>query len=283
MRREKLGGVSELSEFNRTEKPKVNRRQAVRLAALGMGGAVVAGAAMQMGFASAEEEPEEWAYNGDLGPEHWGELSEGFLPCAIGEEQSPINVTNATAEDLGNIEFSYTAASPLQVVNLGHTVQVLFPAGNTILVDGVTYELKQFHFHTPSEHTIDGKESEMEMHMVHISAEGGIAVVGVMLNQGAENEALANVFHAMPVMEGPAQTVTGSIDPNEVLPETRTTYRYNGSLTTPPCTEGVKWLLMTEPAEVSSEQYKAFAKIVKVNSRPVQPLNDRTLVEDSTP
>jgi carbonic anhydrase len=151
------------------------------------------------------------------------------------------------------------------------------------VLDDTTYELKQFHFHTPSEHKVDGQGQAMELHLVHMSAEGAIVVIGVLLAEGAENAGLKAVFEAMPVMAGPEQEVTGSVDPNALLPAVRTTYRYMGSLTTPPCTEGVHWVLMTQPAEVSSAQVAAFRTIFALDARPVQPLNGRAVEEDTTP
>jgi carbonic anhydrase len=184
--------------------------------------------------------------------------------------------------DLANIEFDYQIVSPLQIVNNGHTQQVVIPEGSGITLEGTRYPLKQFHFHAPSEHTIDGVADAMELHLVHITDAGEIAVVGVLLAEGDENSALKSVFEAMPAMAGPQQEVKGSVDLNALLPAQLTTFRYMGSLTTPPCSEGVHWLLMTERSSVSTAQVEAFRKIFGPDARPVQPLNDRDVQEDAS-
>jgi carbonic anhydrase len=270
----------------------ISRRGLVRLAGLGASGAALTVAGMRLGGgvladdatpAATAVPPAHWTYEGEDGPEHWGDLDPTYASCSGGTEQSPIDITGPTEEDLADPEFAYQPISPLNIVNNGHTVQVASPAGNTVVIDGKTYELQQFHFHTPSEHTIDGQAQAMELHMVNKADDGSTAVVGLLLKEGQENAALKTVFEAMPVMAGPVQEVTGSVDLAAVLPEKRTTYRYLGSLTTPPCTEGVAWTLFTEPVEVSTEQIEAFRKIVGANARPVQPLNGRTIEDDTTP
>ena len=223
-----------------------------------------------------------WTYEGEEGPEHWGELDSDYASCSGGTRQSPIDVSGAAGADVANIEFLYQPVSPLHLINNGHTLQVNIPAGSSITLDGETYPLKQFHFHAPSEHTIDGRAEAMELHLVHVTDAGTIAVVGVLLTEGEGNPALTPVFEAMPAMAGPEQEVTGSVDPNALLPEQRTTYRYSGSLTTPRCSEGVHWLLMTEPMTVSAAQTEAFRTVFGENARPVQPLNDRAITEDTS-
>jgi carbonic anhydrase len=271
----------------------ISRRQLVQVA--GAGGAILATiglsrfdrgtvlAADDATPAAATEHVIHWGYEGEEGPEYWGELDPSYATCSGGTAQSPINVTKAMDEDLPNIAFSYQIISPLHIINNGHTIQVNVPAGSGITLDGKEYALQQFHFHTPSEHTIDGQGQAMELHLVNKAEDGGIAVVGVLLSEGEqENAAFQPVFAAMPTAKGPEQEVTGSVDPNALLPETKTTYRYMGSLTTPPCTEGVHWLLMTEPVSLSSAQVEAFRSIFELDARPVQPLNGREIEEDTT-
>lgn len=248
---------------------------------------VLLGAGMVSSARADEATPEaghlpHWTYEGEEGPEHWGELDPAYATCSGGTHQSPIDVTGATEADLTNIEFDYHVVSPIHILNNGHTTQVVIPEGNSITLDGNTYPLKQFHFHAPSEHTIDGVAEAMELHLVHITDDGAIAVVGVMLTESEENAALKSVFEAMPAMAGPEQEVTGSVDLNALLPAQRTSYRYSGSLTTPPCSEGVQWLLLTERQTVSTAQVEAFRKVFIMDARPVQPLNDRELSEDTT-
>ena len=218
-----------------------------------------------------------WGYEGTHGPEHWGSLDPGFAVCSNGREQSPIDLTGAEPGALSEIAFDY-APSPISILNNGHTIQVDYQPGSGIDLDGTRYELAQFHFHHRSEHTVDGAGFPLEMHLVHASADGTLAVVGVFLEEGGANEALAPVWRGMPAEAGPATVVEGTVDANALLPERRTTWRYPGSLTTPPCSEGVSWLVMTEPVTASPEQIEAFSTLFPVNNRPVQPLNGRRLM-----
>ena len=228
----------------------------------------------------AEARPQaHWGYEGALGPEHWGSLDPGFVACANGREQSPIDLSGAESAQLPPIVFDY-APSPISILNNGHTIQVNYQAGSGMAVEGTRYELSQFHFHHRSEHTVDGAGSPLEMHLVHVGADGALAVVGVFLEEGAPNEALAPVWRQLPAAAGPAAVVEGSVDAAALLPERRTTWRYAGSLTTPPCSEGVSWFVMTEPVTASGEQIEAFRAIFPVNNRPVQPLGSRRLVTD---
>jgi carbonic anhydrase len=226
-----------------------------------------------------------WTYEGEEGPEHWGELSPDYELCASGTRQSPIDIARPTATDLANVVFDYRP-TPLQIVNNGHTIQVNYAPGSTIEVDGKRYELLQFHFHVPSEHLIDGAASDGELHLVHRSTAGELAVVGVLLSQGAsagDNPALGSVWANLPQAPGPAESVAIEVDADALIPESRLTFRYPGSLTTPPCSEGVSWLLMTEPVGISAAQVGAFSAIIEHNNRPIQPLSDRQLLEDTTP
>jgi carbonic anhydrase len=264
----------------------INRRVLIDLAGISAGGAALVAAGLRPGFGALadEEEPAHWSYEGEEGPKHWTELDPvNNASCSGGTMQSPIDITEAAGEDLADPEFAYQPISPLMIVNNGHTVQVNSPAGNTVVIDGTPFELLQFHFHTPSEHTIDGESQAMDLHLVHSSADGSPAVIALMLREGEENAALKPVFEAMPVMAGPVQEVAGTVDLNALLPTTLTTYRYSGSLTTPPCTEGVAWTLLTEPVDVSPAQIEAFQTIVGANARPVQPINDRDVEIDTTP
>ena len=221
-----------------------------------------------------------WGYEGAHGPEHWGSLDPGFAVCSDGREQSPIDLTGAEPAALSEIGFDY-ARSPISILNNGHTIQVDYQAGSGIVLDGTRYGLVQFHFHHRSEHTVDGADFPLELHLVHADVGGALAVVGVFLEEGAANEALAPVFNQMPGEAGPASVVEGTVDANALLPGRRTTWRYAGSLTTPPCSEGVSWLVMTEPVTASKEQIEAFRGLFPVNNRPVQPLNGRRLVTDA--
>lgn len=221
-----------------------------------------------------------WTYEGEEGPEHWGELDEAYKLCADGSAQTPIDVTGATGADLANPVIAY-AAGDATVINNGHTVQLKAAAGSTLTVDGKAAPLAQIHFHAPSEHTIDGKAFPAEVHFVHITEAGEITVLGVMIAEGAaDNAAWAPYVSVLGTAQGAEATT--NIDWAALLPSNLATYRYSGSLTTPPCTEGVNWLLLETPVELSAAQIQAFEAAYSENARPVQPLNGRTVQMDTT-
>jgi carbonic anhydrase len=222
-----------------------------------------------------------WSYEGEEGPSTWGELDTAYAACVDGTSQSPIDLTGAAAEDLANIAFYYQPTK-LHLENNGHTIQVNYATGSYIVVDEIRYDLKQFHFHSPSENAIDGKSFPLEMHLVHRNAANQLAVVAVFLDEGADNTVLQAVWDHLSTQIG-SQAVDVLVNATELLPVTQTAYRFSGSLTTPPCTEGVSWLVMTSPITVSSEQIEAFQNLYEGNNRPLQPLNGRDLSLDSTP
>jgi carbonic anhydrase len=236
---------------------------------------------MVFGVALAQEGVH-WSYEGDTGPEHWGSLSPDFAACAKGVQQSPIDIPADAPLNPADIAFNYKPTA-VNIFNNGHTIQVNYDQGSSISLNGVTYDLVQFHFHAASEHAISGKEEPMELHLVHKSAQGNLAVVGVLLKAGSANDAYAPVFQNLPAHESqPAAVAGASVDANNLLPAQRTYWHYNGSLTTPPCTEGVKWLVMNTPVELSDAQIAAFTSIFKNDERPVQPLNSRTFLVTAT-
>lgn len=231
---------------------------------------------------AAATHPIHWSYEGAEGPAHWGELSSDYTVCTDGSTQSPIDLTAADGEDLPDIVFNY-GESHLNILNNGHTVQVNYDEGSSITVNDVKYDLIQFHFHAASEHTINGEHYPIEFHLVHRNAEGGLAVVGVMVAEGAENPAFADILANAPAKETPAAVVDGvMVAAAKLLPAGHLYYAYDGSLTTPPCSEGVKWHVLTTPIEMSAAQIEALASILHDNFRPVQPLHDRHLVVDTT-
>lgn len=218
-----------------------------------------------------------WGYQGEHAPEHWAEMDPGFGTCALGHMQSPIDIHDALPADLPKIGFDYHAG-PAEDANNGHTIQVNLPDSGGIDIDGTHYALVQFHFHTPSEEKIDGQAYPMEMHLVHKDADGHLAVVAVMLKEGGENAALEEIFDALPKAEGDKHALE-ALDPAVLLPAERGYYAYTGSLTTPPCSEGVRWQVLKRPIEVSESQIEAFRKLFPANARPVQPLNGREVRE----
>lgn len=221
-----------------------------------------------------------WSYADDqTGPIAWGKLAPEYAACAEGKAQSPVDLpAHVPLADAHRITFHYRAV-PLKVVNNGHTIQVEVPAGNYIELDGARYELRQFHFHHPSEETIAGKPADMVAHLVHIDERGAVAVVGVLITAGAgEPVALDRIWHHLPTHAGEALAPAGvQIDVAELLPPHRQFYHYTGSLTTPPCTEGVSWNVIAEPIHISVEHLDAFHALYPTNARPVQPLNERLI------
>lgn len=233
------------------------------------------------GQAETHEAPH-WSYSGEGGPENWGSLEADYELCGIGTEQSPIDLSNSDEQDLENIEFDY-APSQINILNNGHTIQVNYDPGSTISLDGHEFQLLQFHFHAPSEHTVDGRSFPAELHLVHQDADGALAVVGILLETGAENEALSPVWADLPAEETEVTATGGMVDASLLLPTDQATFRYAGSLTTPPCSEGVSWFVMTTPVEISQIQLDEFLAIFSGNNRPLQTLGDRELIEDTTP
>ena len=219
-----------------------------------------------------------WGYTGNEGPAHWGGLSSKFKACSKGKAQSPINLTPSEGATVEPILFDYHA-SPLGIIHNGHTVQVSYQPGSSIQIGEKTYDLLQFHFHTPSEHSLKGERTDMEVHFVHRSKEGEIAVVGVLMKAGTYNKALAEIWKRMPARESAEQIHRNvMINAADLLPKRKKYFRYMGSLTTPPCTEGVHWYVLDTPVTVSESQTRRFSNAVGQNSRPTQALNHRLLL-----
>ncbi len=223
-----------------------------------------------------------WGYSGDAGPANWGALSPDYSLCADGSAQSPIDIRNASALDLVDIDFRY-GESANNIFNNGHTIQVNVDAGSGIVYNGISYNLLQFHFHAPSEHTIDGTAAPMEIHFVHQDPNSGaLAVVGVMLSAGEDDSAAyAAVLDHLPEQAGEPEAMGEALELATLLPEARRFYTYQGSLTTPPCSEIVRWLLLDTPMTLSAAQIDAFTAIFDGNARPTQPRGKRDLLRDS--
>ncbi len=219
-----------------------------------------------------------WTYEGEGGPEAWGDLSADFRACSLGLEQTPIDLKATIQAQTGLVEPSFQPM-PLTILNNGHTIQVNCAPGSRSVISGQAFDLLQFHFHHPSEHLLSGRNFDLELHFVHKSAQGQLAVLGVFIRPGLENAALAPIWAAMPREAGEPQQVGATIDPAALLPADRKYFRYKGSLTTPPCSEGVLWTVFKDPIEASSDQIRKFAELFPVNARPVQPLNSRFLLE----
>ena len=218
-----------------------------------------------------------WSYEGSDSPTQWGQLSKDFALCQVGADQSPIDLDNISTGESAPIEFNYEATT-LEVVNNGHTIQVNYGEGSQVKIAGEYYDLLQFHFHTPSEHTITHKTSAMELHLVHRNALGQLAVVGVMLNKGAANPIIQSIWSNIPTQGGKNILANQTINAADLLPKDKAYYSYTGSLTTPPCSEEVRWNILTQPIQVSDEQIATFANLYQANARPVQPTNNRMIV-----
>lgn len=224
-----------------------------------------------------KNEEVQWSYNEETGPENWGGLSSDFEACKLGTEQSPIDIkTSELEKKTKDTQFDY-APTLFEVVNNGNAIQANAKKqdNNVFSLDGKEYQLEQFHFHAPGEHTIDGENYAMEMHLVHESKEGQLAVVTFFIEEGKKNKTLNAMWKNLPEQEGETRELTEKINLEQLIPENQQAYIYNGSLTTPPCSEGVKWLIFKQPLEMSKEQINRFEEIYSNNNRPTQELNGR--------
>ena len=221
-----------------------------------------------------------WSYQGELGPKAWGGIRPDFIKCAVGSRQSPIDIRSGIVVDLEPIQFDYRA-SAFRVVDNGHTVQVNIDPGNAIVIAGRRWDLVQFHFHRPGEERVDGKTFEMSLHLVHKDADGRLAVVGLLLERGIAQPVVQSVWNNLPLEKGDEVSTRAVLDLNHLLPPDRGYYTYMGSLTTPPCTEGVLWMVMRQPVPLSAEQIDIFARLYPMNARPVQQASGRMIKQSN--
>jgi carbonic anhydrase len=221
-----------------------------------------------------------WGYGGAEGPIRWAEMNPEWAKCGSGQRQSPIDIKSGIKVELEPISFDYKT-SGFSVIDNGHTIQVNLGEGNHITVSGRMYELVQFHFHRPSEEKINGRGFDMVAHLVHRDAAGKLAVVAVLIERGAARALVQTIWNNLPLEKNEAVTATGTMDMNGILPARRDYYTYMGSLTTPPCSEGVLWMVMKEPVSVSQEQIDIFARLYQMNARPIQPTADRLIKESN--
>jgi carbonic anhydrase len=219
----------------------------------------------------------DWTYEGKQGPLNWAHLDSANRVCSDGHEQSPIDIRGARLNPAAKpIEFHYLSG-PMTLTNTGHTIEVKPPAGSYIVADGVRYDLVEFHFHHPGEETVNGKLSDMSVQFVHKSADGKLAIIAVRLNEGNANVLLAGLWEHLPKTVGATDKMTQFMNPAALLPADRGYWAYTGSLTTPPCTEGVRWFVLEQEVELSRDQLKAFAMLYKVNSRLLQATHGRKI------
>jgi carbonic anhydrase len=221
-----------------------------------------------------------WSYEGESGPHAWAKLAPEYAKCGSGERQSPIDIRDGMKLDLEPITFDYRP-SLFKVVNNGHTIQANIGSWNFMRVMGRRFKLAQIHFHRPSEETIDGKQFEMVAHLVHQDGEGRIAVVAVLVDGGARQPVIQTVLNNMPLEKNEEVAAATTLDANQMLPESRRYFTYMGSLTTPPCTEDVLWIVMKQPVQASVEQLNLFSRIYPMNARPIQASMGRMIKESN--
>ena len=215
-----------------------------------------------------------WRYAGGLGPSHWAALDPGYLLCGAGRRQSPIDLRGAQRAPASVLRITYRPAE-FRIVDNGHSIEAEAEGdAGSIVLGSTRYRLVQFHFHAPSEHTVAGRSFLMEFHLVHRAAGGRLAVLGVLVEQGRENLPLAGLFGDVPA-RGEHRDL--HLDAADLLPPSRASYRYAGSLTTPPCSEGARWIVFSEPIELSPDQIVAFTHRYFGTNRPTQPLNGRLI------
>lgn len=223
-----------------------------------------------------------WSYEGTAGPAHWGKLNKEFSECESGRAESPIDITSAIKApvDTPRVQFQY-GPLPLHLLNTGHAMQFVAQPGKDVVSLGQDqYKLVQFHFHSPGEERFSGKASPLDMHLVHADADGKLLVVAVQFVTGEANPVLDAILNQMPAKPGDEKTVDAvQIDPSGLLPAKRDYYTYSGSLTTPPCSEGVTWVELKQPVTISPRQLEAMRKMYNHNQRPAQPLNGREILE----
>ncbi|HEX7728904.1 MAG TPA: carbonic anhydrase family protein [Terracidiphilus sp.] len=232
-----------------------------------------------LGTTFAAAQSAHWEYQGHEGPFNWGKLDPAYKACGDGHEQSPIDIRGAKLNKaLQPIEFHYMATS-MKLENNGHTIVVYPKPGSYIVAGGVRYDLKQFHFHRPSEEAVGGKLTDMDVHLVHEDASGKLAVIAVRLieNRDAPNATLAALWQALPKESGKTSNVEAMVNPAGLLPANHGYWTYMGSLTTPPCTEGVHWFVMVDEVTLSRDQLHDFTTLYRLNSRPLQDRNGRRI------
>ncbi len=228
--------------------------------------------------AAAPALAQHWGYSGEAGPDNWSKVDPKFALCALGRNQSPIDLAGFVEAELAPLKIAYKPGAA-DIVNNGHTIQVDYAPGSTLAVAGRTFELKQFHFYAPSENKVGGKQFPLEGHLVHADRDGNLAVIAVMFQEGAASALLAKLWEKMPGKAGEKAALPAGLSAAQLLPAERDYYRFNGSLTTPPCSEGVWWLVMKKPVSASQAQVGQFSKAVGfANNGPIQPVNARPVL-----
>lgn len=224
------------------------------------------------------KKPAAWSYDGKEGPEHWGKLSEDFAMCSAGSTQSPIDIMDSLDANLKPLKLLQKFPAK-EVLQTNHSIQLNFRDGNIVAIDNITFKLKQANFHTPSEHSIQGKSFPLEAQFLHTDVKGSTAIVAVLFREGKPNPALDKLLKQLPNESNKAVTLKSRLLASEMMPSNQDYYRFSGSLTTPPCTEGVRWIVIKTPMTASKEQIEALTALTQNNNRPLQPLNGRLIVD----
>jgi len=225
-----------------------------------------------------------WSYQGPRGAAHWSELDPDYAPCNLGKQQSPVDIRNTVRADLPALRFDYHNGPLKYLINNGYTIRVNYHdaagTGNFLVVDGKRYQLTQFHFHRPSEEYVHGKAYPMVIHFMHVAEDGKIAGVAVFIEAGKPNATVQRIWDHMPAAAGGEQEFPGvAIDPAGLLPAGMGYYTYMGSVSAPPCTEGVAWFVLKTPIKFSPAQIDKFARLYPHDVRPIQRLNGRVVRE----
>ncbi len=244
----------------------------------GVGVLAAAVSMMTAGLLRADEE-HHWSYQGATGPSHWAAMEHEYATCGVGKTQSPIDIEDSAAKksDLPPIAFDYKP-SPLKIIDNGHTIQVNYAPGSSITVEGKQYELVQFHFHKPSEEKINGRSYDMVAHLVHKDQDGNLAVVAVLLKIGGANKLIQTLWDALPRKKDEEEVKSVEVNAADLLPADKSAYyTFTGSLTTPPCSEGVTWFVLKSPMVISEQEVIRFGHLYSMNARPTQPLNGREI------
>jgi carbonic anhydrase len=221
-----------------------------------------------------------WSYEGSDGPDKWGDLDPTNRACSLGDQQSPIDIGDTIRTQLAPLKITWDKSCET-IANNGHTIQLNMGQTSVLGYGNAQYRMVQFHFHHPSEHLIGSKSFAMEAHFVHANAGGSLAVIGVLMTAGRTNAVFSKIVSTMPEKEGPPVNADPAINPNGLLPAARSYYRYSGSLTTPPCSETVDWLLLTDPIQVAEADITRFAKLYPMNARPAQKANRRFVLRSA--
>ncbi|MDR3413417.1 MAG: carbonic anhydrase family protein [Formivibrio sp.] len=228
---------------------------------------------------STDKKEQQWSYHGESGPAHWAELDPAFASCSYGRQQSPINIDNAYMQSQGKLQIKYQPTK-LSVLNDGHTIQLPVEPGNFIEIGQDRYQLLQLNFHSPSEEAISGKHFAMDIHLVHRNDAGQLAVLTVLIGQGLKDHPLFNIlWQSLPEANESRTFDMKTFNPADILPTNLDYWTYIGSLTTPPCTEGVRWMVLKNPIQLSKRQIARFQHFYSMNARPIQPLNSRAILD----